>query len=76
MRKIAIAFTAGAATLLFGALALPAYAQPTQGAAAISETAKNFTPIQKAACGPFHGRWCGPFHHRVCGPYRCWCARC
>jgi hypothetical protein len=76
MGKMAIAVTATAAILFVGSLAWKADAQTTRGAAAISATAKNFTPIEKAACGPYWGRWCGPYHHRVCGPYRCWCAHC
>jgi hypothetical protein len=76
MRKMAVAFTATAAILLVGSLAWQADAQTTRGAEAISSAARNFTPIEKAACGPYAGRWCGPYHHRVCGPYRCWCARC
>jgi hypothetical protein len=51
-------------------------AQTSRGAASISAARQNFSPIQKAACGPYWGRWCGPFTHRVCGPYRCWCAPC
>jgi hypothetical protein len=76
MRRMAIALAATAAILSAGSLAWKADAQTTRGAAAISATARNFTPIEKAACGPYWGRWCGPYHHRVCGPYRCWCARC
>jgi len=65
-----------AAILLAALLASDANAQTTRGAAVIKSQAQNFSPIEKAACGPFFGRWCGPFHHRVCGPYRCWCAPC
>jgi hypothetical protein len=54
----------GAAALTVGALISSA------------EQARNFTPVEKAACGPHWGRFCGPFHHRVCGRWRCWCAPC
>lgn len=76
MRKLTVTFLALAAILLAGSLAFKADAQTSRGAAAIPAQSQNFTPIEKAACGPFPGRWCGPFHHRVCGPRRCWCAHC
>jgi hypothetical protein len=62
--------------LLAGALA--ANAQTWRGAQILHKQAENFTPIEKAACGPFFGAHCGPFHHWVCGPrgFHCWCARC
>jgi hypothetical protein len=74
MHKFVVTLSATTAILLAGALA--ASAQTTRGAFSLPQAAKNFSPIEKAACGPFPGRWCGPFHHRVCGPYRCWCAPC
>ena len=77
MRKLSVAFAAAAAILLVSSLAWKADAQTSRGAANIPAQAQNFTPIEKAACGPFWGRWCGPFHRRVCGPLgRCWCAHC
>ena len=76
MRKLVFTVTATAAILFAGALAWQAEGQTTRGAATVGGAAKNFSPIEKAACGPFPGRWCGPFHHRVCGPHRCWCAPC
>jgi len=76
MRKLAFVLAATAAILFSGPLTTQADAQSSRGAATISDSIKNFTPIEKAACGPYWGRWCGPWHHRVCGPYRCWCARC
>jgi hypothetical protein len=71
MRKLKVTFIATAAILLAGSLAFKADAQTSRGAATIPAQAQNFTPIEKAACGPFWGHW-------VCGPYgrRCWCARC
>ncbi|HZP76620.1 MAG TPA: hypothetical protein VFB45_10790 [Pseudolabrys sp.] len=75
MRRLAVTLAAGAAILLSGSL-WTADAQISRGALTIPTHAKNFTPIEKAACGPFRGRFCGPFHHRVCGPRRCWCAPC
>ncbi len=76
MRKIAI-MLAASTILAFGA-ATPweASAQIERGPAGLADTPKNFTPIEKAACGPHWGRWCGPWHHRVCGRYHCWCAPC
>ena len=78
MHRLVIACATTAAILLAGALAWKAEAQTSRGAAALPAAAQNFTPIEKAACGPFRGPHCGPFRHWVCGPYRrhCWCARC
>ena len=53
-----------------------AQAQIERGPAALAGAAQNYTPIEKAACGPHWGRFCGPWHHRVCGRYHCWCAPC
>ena len=66
---------AGAAALTIGLMS-GADAQIERGPAALAEHAQNFTPVEKAACGPHRGRFCGPFHHRVCGRYHCWCAPC
>jgi hypothetical protein len=74
MRKSILVLAAAAAVIVAGAVAVNA--QTSRGAASIPLATKNFTPIEKAACGPFWGRWCGPFHHRVCRRGRCWCARC
>ncbi len=75
MRKLVVIFTATIALSMAGSLS--ANAQTWRGAQGIATTSQNFTPIEKAACGPYRGRWCGPFHHRVCGPMgRCWCAPC
>ena len=76
MRKLMVTVAAAAAILAAGSLAFRADAQTSRGAASIPAQAQNFTPIEKAACGPFYGRWCGPFHHRVCRWGRCWCAHC
>jgi hypothetical protein len=75
MRKILLGFAVAA--LMCGVGGTGADAQTSRGAATIPLAAQNYTPIEKAACGPHRGRWCGPFHHRVCGPRgRCWCAPC
>ena len=76
MRKLGVTFIAMAVILLAGSLAFKADAQTSRGAATIPVQAQNFTPIEKAACGPFFGRWCGPYHRRVCRFGRCWCAHC
>jgi hypothetical protein len=76
MRRIAIMLAASTALMFGAAPAWQAQAQIERGPAALSDTARNFTPIEKAACGPHWGRWCGPWHHRVCGRYHCWCAPC
>ncbi len=81
MRKLVVTFIATTAILLAGSLAHKAEAQTTRGATILPAQSQNFSPVEKAACGPFAGRWCGPFHHRVCrfGPFgrrHCWCAPC
>ena len=76
MRKAAITLAAAAAMLAGGVLTWQANAQMERGASALCEMAKNFTPVEKAACGPHYGAHCGPYHHWVCGGGRCWCARC
>ena len=76
MRKIAILLAASTALVFGAAPAWQAYAQMERGPAALAATPKNFTPIEKAACGPYWGAHCGPWHHWVCGRYRCWCAPC
>ena len=65
MRKVAMTLAAAAALTFGGGLAWQAHAQIERGAAGLSDTAQNFTPIEKAACGPHWGRFCGPWHHRV-----------
>ena len=72
-RNLAIAV---AAMMIVAPIGLGANAQSTRAAAYIGVGTQNFTPVQKAACGPRWGRWCGPFHRRVCGRWRCWCAPC
>jgi hypothetical protein len=76
MRK-PIAALAAAAILMAGAFAANVDAQSYRGAASILAASQNFTPIERAECGPDRGRFCGPHHHRVCAPYgHCWCAPC
>ncbi|MBV9288507.1 MAG: hypothetical protein JO288_11915 [Hyphomicrobiales bacterium] len=80
MRRTAIVLAASTALMFGGALIWRAQAQMERGSAVLSETAKNFTPIEKAACGPHWGRYCPPWHHWVCrrgywGAH-CWCAPC
>lgn len=74
MRKLTVMFAAASAILLAGSLI--ADAQTTRGAFSIPKEARNFTPVEKAACGPRPGRWCGPYHHRACHMGRCWCVHC
>ena len=74
MRKLTVTLAAASAILMAGSLI--AGAQTSRGAFSIPKEAQNFTPIEKAACGPHAGRYCGPYHTRVCRHGRCWCARC
>jgi hypothetical protein len=65
-----------AAVLMLGMMAIAANAQTqAPGAAGIQAQIKNYTPIEKAACGGW-GPYCPPGTTRRCGPYRCWCAAC
>ena len=74
MRKFVVIAVAAAALMLGGAMS--SNAQTSRGATSLTATTQNFTPIEKAACGPHRGRWCGWYHHRVCAYGRCWCAHC
>jgi hypothetical protein len=74
MSRLVVILAATMAILSAGSLA--SNAETTRGALSLRTTVQNFTPIEKAACGPNVGRWCGPFHTRVCGRFRCWCAPC
>jgi hypothetical protein len=76
MRRLMITVAGTAALMVQVALVSGASAQIERGPAALSGTVQNFTPIEKAACGPNWGRFCGPWHHRVCGRWHCWCAPC
>jgi hypothetical protein len=58
----------GAAALTAPTLISSADAQIERGPAALAGQAQNFTPVEKAACGPHWGR--------VCSRWRCWCAPC
>ena len=60
MRKIAILLAASTALVFGAAPAWQAYAQMERGPAALASAPKNFTPIVKAACGPYWGAHCGP----------------
>jgi hypothetical protein len=56
MRQLLVTLFAIAALILAGAFTFKAEAQISRGAAAIPAQSQNFTPIEKAACGPFVGR--------------------
>ena len=76
MRKLAMTLTASAVVLLSGAPMWKAEAQLLRGADKLCEAVKNYSPIEKAACGPYWGNHCGPYTHWVCSYGRCWCAPC
>jgi hypothetical protein len=75
MRKLPSIVAAVVAILLVSGSAWKADAATIIGSTALPTAAKNFSPIQKAACGGY-GRYCGPGYVRTCGPYRCWCRPC
>jgi hypothetical protein len=58
MRKLLFTLAAMITILLAGS-AWKADAQTSRGAASIPEQSQNFTPIEKAACGPHRGAHCG-----------------
>ena len=60
MRRLAITLASAAALTMGSALMGGASAQMERGPAALSGQAQNFTPVEKAACGPHWGRFCGP----------------
>jgi hypothetical protein len=76
MRKLGATLAIATAVLLAGSLAWTADAQTSRGATAIPAQTQNFTPIEKAACGPHRGPHCRRWHHWVCGRHHCWCAPC
>ena len=76
MRKLMLMLAATAAILFAGALNWNAEASVTGGSGNLAITAKNFTPVIKAACGG-PGANCRAGRHWVRGPAgRCWCAPC
>jgi hypothetical protein len=55
MRRMAIALAGAAALTVGGALMWGADAQIERGPAALAAPAENFTPVERAACGPHLG---------------------
>jgi len=76
MRRLVMTLAALAAIMLAGTFAWQAQAQTSRGAGTLTGAAQNFSPIEKAACGPNVGPYCGPWHRRVCRYGRCWCVHC
>jgi hypothetical protein len=74
MRKLAVTVMAAATILLVGSLASKADPASSTGTA-IPKAAKNFSPIQEAACRGF-GPHCPPGFTWTCGGGRCWCRPC
>jgi hypothetical protein len=75
MRKLAIALGVAAAVIGGGLFAWSAQATTSTAAATLGATAKNYSPVKKAACVGW-GRHCPPGFRWACGPYRCWCRPC
>ena len=75
MRKLTITIAAAAAVIGAGLFAWNAEATTGTAAATLGATAKNYSPVQKAACHGW-GRHCPPGFRWTCGPYRCWCPPC
>ena len=75
MRKLIVTLTATTAIFMSGLLVIEADAQTLRGAANLAAAARNYTPVEGAACRGW-GRWCGPGYVRACGPFRCWCRPC
>jgi hypothetical protein len=76
MRRLTIVTTLAATALVTGLLTLSADAQTwRRGAVAVDAASKNFTPIEKAACGG-GGPHCPPGRTWVCRGGTCWCAPC
>lgn len=74
MRKLAVTVVAAATMLLAGSLACKADPAWSTGTA-IPKAAKNFSPIQEAACQGA-GPHCPPGFTWTCGGGRCWCRPC
>jgi len=75
MRKIAILLTAAFAVLLVGMLGFEADATVGTGGHSLPLVAKDYSPVEKAACR--FTAACGKGRTLVCRPFwRCWYARC
>jgi hypothetical protein len=75
MRRLAIGLATIAALLMAGTFAWHADATPWRsGSVNLPGVAKNYSPIQKAACGGW-GRFCPPGYVWRCRPF-CRCVPC
>jgi hypothetical protein len=75
MRKMALIVIAAVVMLFAGALDWRAEATTLNGASYLPAVTKNFSPVERVACGgpgpncPWGRTW-------VCRPRGCWCAPC
>jgi hypothetical protein len=75
MRKMALIVIAAVVMLFAGALDWRAEATTLNGASHLPAVTKNFSPVERVACGgpgpncPWGRTW-------VCRPRGCWCAPC
>jgi hypothetical protein len=74
MRKLSVTVLAAAAIFLVGSLACKADVATSNGTA-LPKAAKNFSPVEPAACRGF-GEHCPPGFVWTCGGGRCWCRPC
>jgi hypothetical protein len=74
MRKLTVLLGVTIALLFAGLLSWKAEAT-TPGTAGLPALVKDYSLIQKAACGAV-GKHCPRGYVWTCQPSRCWCARC
>jgi len=75
MRKLMVSVALMAVVIGAGLFAWQAEATTPAGAANLSATAKNYSPVKEIACRGW-GRHCPPGFIWTCGPARCWCRPC
>jgi len=75
MHKLAFAVAIAAALLIAGLISWKAEATTPIGTSGLPATVKDYSLIEKAACGGY-GKHCPPGYVWTCRPGRCWCARC
>jgi hypothetical protein len=75
MGKFGIAVAVTVLMLIGGLLSWKAEATTAVGSNSLPTMLKQYSVIEKAACGGW-GKHCPPGFVWTCRPNRCWCARC
>ena len=75
MRKVTIIVAMAVAMLIAGLFSWKAEATTGAGTAGLPAAVKDYSLIEKAACGGY-GKHCPRGYTWICKPGRCWCAPC